>query len=170
MPVVLERAPFSSLPVIVSLLVRKCLASIMNEAPAAFGMCTKTQRCGGAGRRCLVILSSSGGRAPTVCVCLWPSRRRAIGEGASRRHSACGQPSAPSLLGVHVDHSSHACAACYREASMDAGGPNGQHGVFAVLHSCFCSFAQAALLSSVCKTLAQPGTFESQRTRHLTGI
>ena len=35
--VVREKAPFSSLPVIVSLLVRKCLASISN-APAAFGM------------------------------------------------------------------------------------------------------------------------------------
>ena len=44
--VVREKAPFSSEPVIVSLRVRKCRASIMNEAPAAFGICTNTQRCG----------------------------------------------------------------------------------------------------------------------------
>ena len=83
----------------------------MNEAPAAFGTCTKTQRCGSRG--------TSVGSRPFV---VWRSRADSL--RLSVAVAATSQSSSLIMLGsllraALVDSG-------YQEVGIDAGGPNGQ--------------------------------------------
>ena len=83
----------------------------MNEAPAAFGICTKTQRCGWRGTSLFSI--------PFV---VWRSRadnlRLSVAVAATSQRSSLIMVG--SLLRAALVDSG------YQVASMDAGGPNGQ--------------------------------------------